>query len=84
MYRVEDMKRADINTKTWQTLALDRKQWRLAITQGVEAMTANWESRQAAERETRHAYNNRNAVQCLFLEPAPQRTPRVDKLMQRL
>ena len=81
---VEDMKRAGINTKTWQTLALDRKQWRLAITQGVEAMTANWESRQAAERETRHAYNNRNAVQRLFLEPAPQRTPRVDKLMQRL
>jgi len=81
---VEDMKQANINTETWQTVALDRRQWGLAITQGVRAITAKWESRQAAERATRHAYNERNAVQRLFLEPAPQRTPRVDQLMQRL
>ena len=81
---VEDLKKAKIDTKTWQTLALDRKQWRAAIAQGVRAITADWEGRQAAERETRHAYNDRNAVQRLFLEPAPQRTSRADKLMERL
>ncbi len=37
-----------------------------------------------AERETRHAYNDRNAVQRIFLEPAPQRTSSADKLMERL
>ena len=50
----------------------------------MRAITADWEGRQAAERETRHAYNDRNAVQRLFLEPAPQRTSRADKLMERL
>ena len=81
---VEDMKKADIDPKTWQALALDRKQWRLAITQGVQTITTNWESRQAAERATRHANNDRNAIQRPVLEPAPQRTSRADKLMQRL
>ena len=81
---VEDMKIANIDTKTWQTLALDRTQWRTAITQGVRAITTDWERRQAAERATRHAYNERNAVQRLFMQPAPQRTSRVDQLMQEV
>ena len=81
---MEDLKKAKIDTKTWQTFALDRKQWRVAIAQGVRAITADWEGRQAAERETRHAYNDRNAVQRLFMEPTPQRTSRADKLMERL
>ncbi len=75
---VEDLKKTKIDIKTWQTLALDRKQWRVAIAQGVRAITADWEGRQAAERETQHAYNDQNAVQRLFLEPALQRTSRAD------
>ena len=78
------MKIANIDTKTWQTLALDRTQWRTAITQGMQAVTTDWERRQAAERATRHAYNERNAVQRLFMQPAPQRTSRVDQLMQEV
>jgi hypothetical protein len=46
---VEDLKKTKIDTKTWQTLAQDRKQWRVAIAQGVRAITAYWEGRQAAE-----------------------------------
>ncbi len=46
---VEDLKKANIDTKTWPTLALDRKQWRVAIAQGVRTITADWEGQQAAE-----------------------------------
>ena len=81
---LEDMKRSKIDVNTWQTFAQDRDAWRRMVKDGMHDTTLDWERRQAAERETRHAYDEQNAVHHLFMEPAPQRTSKAEQLMQRL